>query len=308
MLGKIPPMKVQLRCSLGRRFPNAGGTITIGRYRVIPIPTIAGGEQEGVFEFDEPERTSGHSHLEGEGKLILAFLSLLLNCEVRETGFAINGIDVSRDKKTTSLVCMDSRAMDRLDFSASLDQLLCSSEQIVKQLIRAAKAYDLALHASAIDVTLAFLLLVTSIECLSSQEEVIPNSELNKSQKSTERFCRVVTKFCTDISKYYPSDGSEGFIRHLKTIYYVHRSGFVHSGKEVSIASSAADRAGLPAITHFEDGKEISTPGLNWFFGVVRDTLLGFLENGPKVSDRPNSEAVARIASDSVVLTMRFAG
>jgi hypothetical protein len=76
----------------------------------------------------------------------------------------------------------------------------------------------------------------------------------------------------------------------------------------VSIAASAADRAGFPAITHFEDGKEISTPGLNWFFGVVRDTLLGFLKNGPKVSVQPNSDAIAKIASDSVVLTMRVGG
>jgi hypothetical protein len=155
---------------------------------------------------------------------------------------------------------------------------------------------------------LAFLLLVTSIECLSSQEEVIPNSELNKSGKSTERFCRVITAFCRDVSKHYPSDGDEGFIRHLKTIYYVHRSGFVHSGKEVSIASSVADKAGFPAITHFEDGKEISTPGLKWFFGVVRDTLLGFLETGPKVMKEPNADTIAQIAGDSVVLTMKYAG
>jgi hypothetical protein len=127
---------------------------------------------------------------------------------------------------------------------------------------------------------------------LSSQEEVIPNSELNKSKKITERFCRVITSFCTEVSKHYPSDGSEGFIRHLKTIYYVHRSGFVHSGKEVSIASSIADRTGFPAITHFEDGQEISTPGLKWFFSVVRDTLLGFLATGPKVSDEPSSDTI----------------
>lgn len=301
-------MKVQLRCSLGRRFPSAGGTITVGPYRVTPIPTVAAGEQEGIFEFDEPERPSGHSHPEGEGEIILAFLSLLLNCEVRKTGFAINGIDISRDKKAAALVCLDAQDIDKLDFSDPLHQLLRSSDQIAKQIIRAAKAYDLALHASAIDITLAFLLLVTAIECLSSQEEVIPNSELNKSQKSTERFCRVITSFCSEVSKHYPSDGSEGFIRHLKTIYYVHRSGFVHSGKEVSIASSVADRAGFSAIAHFEDGKEISTPGLRWFFGVVRDTLLGFLATGPKVSDNPRSDIVSRIASDSVVLTMRFAG
>ncbi len=305
---KVPPMKVQLRCSLGRRFPNAGGTITIGRYRVVPIPTIPGGEQEGIFEFDEPERLSGSSNPQGEGEILLAFLSLLLNCEVRKTGFSINGIDISRLKNAETLVHLDPKAIDHLDYSAPLHQLLCYKEQIVKQIIRAAKAYNLALHPSTIDITLSFLLLVTSIECLSSQEEVIPNSELNKSQKSTERFCRVITSFCTEVSKHYPSDGSEGFIRHLKTIYYAHRSGFVHSGKEVSVASSIADRTGFPAITHFEDGKEISTPGLNWFFGVVRDTLLGFLARGQKVSDEPNSDTIAKIAIDSVMLTMRVAG
>ncbi len=301
-------MKVQLRCSLGRRFPITGGTVIVGPYRLTPIPTAAGGDQEGIFEFDEPERPSGHSHPEGEGEILLALLSLFLNCEIRKTGLAINGIDFSRDKKAAALVSLDTHDIDKLDFSDPIHQLLRSSDQIVKQVIRAAKAYALAVHASAIDITLAFLLLVTAIECLSSQEEVIPNSELNKSEKSTERFCRVITSYCSDVSRYYPSDRSGGFIRHLKTIYYEHRSGFVHSGKEVSIASSIADRAGLPAIAHFENGKEISTPGLRWFFGVVRDTLLGFLATGPKVSDKPRPDIISSIASDSVVLTMRFAG
>lgn len=308
MLGKIPPMKVQLRCSLGRRFPRAGGVVTFGRYRVIPIPTTPGGEQEGIFEFEEPERPSGHAHPEGEAKILLSVLALLLDCEVARTGFSINGIDIDQDAKAASLVCLDTKPINEMDLSVPIHQLLCSSEQLLKQLIRASNAYHLALHASALDITLAFLLLVTSVECISSQEEVIPNTELNKVNKSTERFCRVVRMYCRDISKHYPADGEEGLVQHLKTIYYVHRSSFVHSGKEVSIASSVADRAGFPAITHFEDGKEVSTPGLRWFFGVVRDTLLGFIESGPKAFAEPNTDAIAQMASDSAVLTMRVAG
>jgi hypothetical protein len=307
MLGKLPSMKVQLRCSFGRRFPSAGGDITCGPYRIIPIPTIAGGEQEGIFEFIEPERAGGHSNPEREGEIILGFLSLLLNCEIQKTGFMINGIDISRNKDAATLACLDVTPIERVDFSESFHQLLRCCEQIIKQFNRACKAYALALHASTIDITLAFLLLVTSIECLSSQEEVIPNIEFNKSS-STERFCRVITTFCSDVATHFPADGLEGFRRHLKTIYYVHRSGFVHSGKEVSIAATVADRAGFPAITHFEDGQEISTPGLTWFFGVVHDTLLGFLEKYPNASSEPNKDAIFKIARESALLTMRCAG
>ena len=202
-------VKLQIRCRVGRRFPIAGTNVVMGRYSMAPLPAVPGAEQEALIHFVDTERNVSHSNPHGEGELALSLLSMLLDCEVREIGYAVNGIDVGRDRAEPSLAAVTSAELDVFDFSHQLEQLLRSSDQLIKQQIRAARAYDLALHASRLDVTLAFLLLVTAIECLSSQEEVIPNEELNKSEKSTERFCRVISQYCENITSFYPADGAD---------------------------------------------------------------------------------------------------
>ena len=128
-----------------------------------------------------------------------------------------------------------------------------------------------------------------------TQEEFLPNKELNKSKKSADRYCHLVKTYCTSIDQLYPAKGETAFLNDLKTVYHSHRSGFVHGGKEVSIASDVADRVGLDRLGHIVAGKEVVTPGLKWFFKVTRRTLLGFLTNFPRNIDAPNFDILADI-------------
>lgn len=136
------------------------------------------------------------------------------------------------------------------------------------------------------DITFAFFLLVVSVECLSSQDAVIPHSTLDLDRKKAERFV-------TFVETYLPNEGRSPdecdaalFKELLKTIYYSHRSGFVHGGKEVSSAAMMADKAGSSYFKHQVDGKEMKTPGIGWFAGIARGALVGYLRSlGPKFED-----------------------
>ena len=298
-----PRLLTELRCEFSSRFPIAKTTIELARYRLKLLPTRRGGPQEGILEFED-EVSGSHSNPEHEGEIALSILSLLFNCRVYKTGYRANGLDITGHSRFESPSA--EAVVDPTGAGDTIESIFTFTPQLTVQFIRACNAYSLALHARELDRTLAFLLLVTSLECLSSQEEFIPNAELSKSAKSTERYVRLVQTFCFPVEDLYPNGDSAAFIRNLKTVYFSHRSGFVHGGKEVSIASDIADRAGFSQITHLVDGKDVSTPGLDWFFEVARRSLLGFLKTFPRDGVMANYESLADIARNRAVLTMRL--
>ena len=304
----LKPMKIEVRCRLSKWFPSTLGAYGLGRYTLEALPTTFGGAQEAILTFIDAPKTS-HSNPQEEGAMFLAVLALIFDSKIASTGVRINGIDIGRDMPTSrrldGMFAGDIPNEDHLSFTKHLATL---GEQLAKQFVRACKAYSLAITASELDASLSFLLLVTAIESISSQEEFCPHKELDKTKKSTERYCRLVIQYCLHKNELYPTDGEDGFLRDLKTVYYVHRSGFVHAGKEVSIASEIADRHGFNNLSHIEDGKDVFTPGLKWFFRVTRRTLLGFLSGFPRKTDTPNETVLADIARDRGVLTMRWGG
>jgi hypothetical protein len=298
-------IKTEIRCELSRRFPIAQGDVDLYRYKLKPLPSKYSGQQEAILIFED-DMKKGHSNAEHEGEIVLSFMSLLFDCHVQKTGYRVNGLDISGEHPSKahlsglfegSIVPGDSAAMVR--------HLFTLGDQLTKQFVRACNAYALAIASVELDRSLSFLLLVTALECLSTQEEFCPNAELDKSKKSTERYCRLVSEYCSDVQKLYPNDCEVAFLRDLKTVYYSHRSGFVHGGKEVSIASEIADRANSNNIGHFVEGKEVFTPGLKWFFQITRGTLIGFLLNFPRSNGSPNQEVLADIARSRAVLTIR---
>lgn len=298
----------ELRCEFSRRLPIAVTQIDMGRYQLRALPTRYGSPQEAILVFEEKMK-KGHANPEEEGKIILSFLALLFNCRVRQTGYRVNGLDISAEHpKKNHLASLFDGSIEQRDYAMQFGYLLSLGEQLTKQFIRASNAYALAISSIDMDPSLAFLLLVTALECISTQEEFCPNAELDKSKKSTERYCRLVREYCSDAFDLYPAGGEEAFVRDLKTVYYSHRSGFVHGGKEVSVASKIADQAGFHSIGHFVDGKEVFTPGLKWFFDVSRRTLLGFLNNYSGHENAPNEQVLADIASARSTLTMRVSG
>ena len=295
----------ELRCELSRSFPIAHGDIDLLRYRLKPLPSKYGGPQEALLIFED-DMTKGHSDAKHEGQIILSFLSLMFDCRVRETGYRVNGLDIGGNgPKNAHLSELFEGLLPTENSAKMIDHLFTLGDQLSKQYARACNAYSLAIVSVDFDRSLAFLLLVTALECMSTQEEFHPNTELDKSQKSVERYCLFVKTYCVDVQQHYPEGGEEAFTRDLKTIYYSHRSGFAHGGKEVSIASEIADQSGRNSIGHFVGGKEVFTPSLKWFFKVARSTLIGFLLNSPRSPQAPNHEVFANIARAKSTLTVR---
>lgn len=299
------PITNEIRCELSRRFPIAQGDIDLYRYRLKPLPSKYGDHQEAILIFED-DMKKGHSNAEHEGEIILSFMSLLFNCRVHKTGYRVNGLDISGNQPAKAQLSeLFEGSLTPEDSAEMVRHLFTLGDQLTKQFVRACNAYALAIASVELDRSLSFLLLVTALECLSTQEEFCPNTELDKSKKSTERYCRLVSAYCSDAQKLYPNGGEDAFLRDLKTVYYSHRSGFVHGGKEVSIASKIADQAGFNSISHFVEGKEVFTPSLKWFFQITRGTLIGFLLNFPRSNGSLNQEVLADIARSRAVLTMR---
>jgi hypothetical protein len=272
------------------------------------LPSRYEGHQEAILTFQDGME-KGHSNGEHEGEIMLSVLAMLFNCNIKKTGYRVNGLDISGHSPVK--VPLDNLFGGEIgadNYASFIRQLFTLGDQLTKQFIRACYACSLAIASTELDRALSFLLLVTALECIATQEEFCSNSELDKSKKSVERYCRLVHEYCTQPQKLYPSDGEEGFSRDLKTVYYSHRSAFVHGGREISIASKVADQAGFNSIVHFVEGKEVFTPGLKWFFQVTRRILLGILARFPQAIDTPNQEVLADIARSRAVLTMRVGG
>jgi len=299
------PITTEIRCELSRRFPIAQGDVDLFRYCLKPLPSKYGGQQEAILIFEDGMK-SGHSNAELEGEIVLSFISLLFDCRIRKTGHRVNGLDISGDYPAKAhLSELFEGQIATGDAAVMVRHLFTLGDQLTKQFVRACNAYALAIASVELDRSLSFLLLVIALECLSTQEEFCPNAELNKETKSAKRYCRLVSAYCGEAQSLYPSGGEEAFLRDLKTVYHSHRSGFVHCGKGVSIASKIADRSGFNSIGHLVNGKEVYTPSLKWFFQITRGTLIGFLLNFPRSDASPNQEVLADIARSCSVLTMR---
>jgi hypothetical protein len=299
------PLINEIRCEMSRRFAVAQGELDLAGYKLRPLPSKYGGKQEAILVF-EGGGTNAHSNPEEEGEMVLSFMALLFNCKVQKTGYRINGLDIgSSAQRKPHLSELFEGSIETLDYAAHIRSLFSLSDQLAKQFIRACNAYSLAVSSIELDSTLSFLLLVTALECLSTQEAFLSSSELDKSKMRTERYCCLVKTFCTAAAELHPAGGEAAFLRDLKTVYYSHRSAFVHGGKEVSIASKIADQSGLHNFGHFVEGQEIFTPGLKWFFQVTRSTLIGFLTEYPRTGRTQNHQVLANIAADRATITMR---
>jgi hypothetical protein len=302
------PLINEIRFELSKRFPIAQGRIDLFRYQLMPLPSRYEGHQEAILAFQDGME-KGHSNAEHEGEIILSVLAMLFDCKIKKTGYRLNGLDISGHSPVKApLDNFFGGEIGADEYATLVHQIFTLGDQLTKQFIRACNSYSLAISSIELDRALSFLLLVTALECISTQEELYPNTELDKSKKSVERYCRLVKEYCTNPQELYPSDGEDGFFRDLKTVYYSHRSAFVHGGKEISIASKVADQTDCNSIGHFVEGKEIFTPGLKWFFQVTRRTLVGFVSSFPRTLVTPNLEVLADIARSRSVLTMRVGG
>ena len=297
----------ELKLVVSKRFPGGTAVVDVGRYQIRPVPTTsADGEVVLSFvdSYEAPE--GGGSHPEEEATIVARCLSLSLDARVRKAGIRVNHIDIPdsphRDRDGYPQfygTCDPAGLADHLRVLASLP------DDLARQFSRAASTYSFALEFIPADPTFAFFLLVVAVECLSSQDAVIPYAELHPDKAKCERFCRFIAQMLADSSKGPDERDGELFTHLLKTVYYSHRSGFVHGGREVSVAVLLADKAGSSYLKHLVDGKETKTPGLAWFARVVRGSLLGYLECAPGDLLVPDEYRLSRLAFEKAGLQLK---
>ena len=298
----------EMRLVLSKRFPPGTATIGLGRYEVRPIPTSTI-DSEAVLSFKDTYEApvGGGSHPEEEATIVARCLSLCLDARLRKAGIRVNHIDIpdpphrERQGYPQFYGICDPSALERhLTVFGSLP------DDLVRQFSRAASTYSFALEFIPADPTFAFFLLVVAVECLSSQDAVIPYAELHPDKAKCERFCAFVKRMLPDTVKGPDESDEELFTHLLKTVYYSHRSAFVHGGREVSIASVLADKAGSSYLNHLMDGEETKTPGLAWFAKVVRGSLLGYLESVPPDALNIDEHRLSRLAFEKAGLQLKF--
>ena len=297
----VEKMLIERKIILSKRFPPRASKITFGRYQLQSIPSISITDTEAVFSFDNTFEDCGGCNPEEEANIVISFLSLFLNLKVKKEGFRINSVDIPiANSQYKQFIGMFAPSIMEEYFP----KIFSLSEPLVRQFIRASKTYSFALEFIPSDPTFAFFLLVVSVECISSQDEVIPFSELQPDRNKCERFCRFVLTYLLDNYKGDDEQNKELVMELLKTAYYSHRSGFVHGGKEVSHAALMADKVGSSYFKHATEGKEVRTPGLAWFAKIIQGSLLGFLEKLPSTTEK-DEDVFAKIAVEKARLKIK---
>lgn len=287
----------RVRLEFSKAFAAGTKGFEFGRYRVEVIPSRGTDGTEAVLAFGstiEEPRVGAFEHPEGEASIVCDVLALILDAKVETHGFQINYVESHRPQPRARPDCTADASSVESDF----ERIITLDLDLARQFSRSCRAYASALRFVTSDPTFAFFLLVVAVECLASQSKIIPATELSPDQ-TCERFCRFIARFSSNDA----NSDEDLQNKLLKTVYYIHRSGFVHGGKQVSAAATMADMKGLTYIKHVVDGKEVKTPGLRWFRNVVRGALLGYLRSLTEApSGRSDSELFATLAREDAVL------
>jgi hypothetical protein len=297
---------VEVKLALSKRFPPGSSEVAFGRYRIQAIPTTSMAKGEAILSFTDTlsDSVGEGRNPEEETNIVCSLLSVIFDSRIEKSGIRINKVDIpvvesrGQQQYPQFFGVFDPNQVDNY-----LTRVLSLDEDLARQFIRACRAYSFALEFIPSDPTFAFFLLVVAGECLSSQDKVIPFSELEPNSNKCERFCRFVTSFVPDDYKGEDERNDKLFNELLRTVYYSHRSGFVHGGKEVSSAALMADKAKSSYFKHATEGKEIRTPGLGWFAKMIRGSLLGYLDSLRSLE--ADEELLSRLALEKAMLKLK---
>ena len=304
VLPDLSSLVVQAKVVLSKAFPPAVDEIRFGRYLFRALP-CSHGSSEAVLVFSNSPDEHGSSNPQVEAAFVCQLFALLTEGRCRTSDFRIAGLNVSTPPQKQSpsealfLGVIQPEGLENL-----LQRAVGLGGSLGTQYLRAARAYSSAIDLIPDDPTFAFFLLTTAIECLSTQDSVIPFAELAPEGHTCERFCLFVKTYLPPDARGEDEKDASLLVELLKEIYYNHRSAFTHGGKEVSGASLHADVLASSYFKHSVDGKVRKTPGLRWFAWVTRASLLGFLLS--RDSAEPNQGFLARLALESGKIEVKF--
>jgi len=296
----------QMRFRISKCFHPTTNEVLVGQYKIVIIPSSSPGVSEALLQFESRyvHPIGESSNPEEEAVIVCEVLSALLNARMALLGFRI---DVENYLALDRLVRYPNLEgpVETANLDADFNRILSLDDGLARQYIRASHAYSFALNFIPADPTFAFLLLVVAVECLASQKSIIPYKDLDADKMKCKRFCKFLETYLP-IEKMGEDEEGKKLVRELlKTVYYVHRSAFVHGGKEISAASLQADRVGKMYFKHATDGKEVKTPGLSWFADIVNSSLLGFLRSDSRPRVAADSDRISRIAMERGMLKLK---
>lgn len=289
------------------KFFKAGtANVPCGRYDIRLVPSVRPRCSQGVLSFsnDYASPEGGGSHPEEEANLACNCLAVLLGAQVKREALRINAVEIALGGNEGADPFVGGEADSSSVFS-DLARVMTLQTDLARQFARSCRAYASALDFIPSDPTFAFFLLVVSIECMSSQAAIIAADDLDVDSGKCERFCMFVDRYLQSEARGDDERNADLFRSLLKEVYYAHRSGFVHGGREVSSASLMADRVGSSYFKHATSGKEVRTPGLRWFARIVRSALLGYVRSLPDAPGDP--QLFAKLANEKAVLKIQAA-
>lgn len=297
---------IESRLLFSKQFPTSLDHVKFSHYTLKVIPTDSLFDGEAVLSFsDKYEHEQGNgSNPEEEILNVLRIISVLLNTRIKKTGLRVNSIHIQPGKSRNAYKEFLG-ILDLKDIQEYFDQVLKLDEDIARQLLRSCHSYSFAIEFIPSDITFAFFLLVVAIECLSSQNLIIPHEELDMDRKKCERFSSFIKKYFPHERRGDDETNDELFTELLKTVYYSHRSGFVHGGKEVSIAATLADQAKSSYFKHNVKGRVTKTPGIGWFANIVRYSIIGFIKSFPLKGNPVNEFLLSKLSFEKAGIQMK---
>lgn len=278
-------MEIKTLFIMSRRVAPNLDSIKFGKYTIEPIPSSETENSSATNQYllrfqdvmDENELRSSPTK---EAEQTLALLSLWFGTSLQIKSFMVNSVNTGDLKQRSAASGLIGIIENPPNLQLLIDKFNSLNIDLARQFLRAANVYNTAVNIIGQNNTLAFFLLTVSVECLSNK------TKTREDKGSCDSFINFILKYLSDKSQL---NSELEWKEILKEIYYNHRSGFTHGGKEIPEATNLADNLNRVYVTNFIDGKEIKTPSLKWFETIVRNTLTGFLlsqENSDNNEDR----------------------
>jgi len=273
-------MEVKVVFSSSRPIHPKVGILSTSKYRIEPIPDTSKepvrSPKRYMLRFDDEIRQGEKaSQPDAEARLFLSLFSVIIGSRISIEGSMINNVPLTPATKVTytnyETVVEDLPALDQ-----AISDLSATTEEVARQYLRSCDVYRNALSLIGENNTLSFFLLTIAIECIANK--VVQHGG------TCDRFIEFVFTYLPNKTDFESEEEWRGI---LKEIYYRHRSGFTHGGKDVPEAAWLADKLNRRYVKNEIDGKEVKTPGLKWFEGVVRDCLHEFLARKDFPTDQP---------------------
>lgn len=304
--------RVATRLKIGKMLPAANVNWTMDHFLLTAVPSERPEwVSEAVLQFDTEalnERlltATVHEQFRG----ICDLLSLLWNTTVTHEGCRVLTHDCAHACTRTGTA--DSQLTDHRntykDFYGEVDMNAFGGMGIATslppehsfQFQRAARMYAKAIPLIPNEPELALVLMVSAIECMACNNQILPPATPEESKNS--RFCRFLQEYVplTDRRMPPPDRHQERRYRQLLVVAYDNRSSFVHSGKNLCLGSRQADDAGIPYFRtfHFKRGKleRERTISLRWFAYITRTALCNYLLRNQD-SSPPNWSLIREMA------------